>query len=174
MGRGGQRRAGGLPAAAVQSAFEPVAELRGALVADLLRDNPWWRGEPGKPLPPTRRDLVGAIHRRLRQGLAPIVVVRGPRQVGKTTAQLQVIEDFLRQGAEPRRIFRVQCDELPELRSLSEPILRLTPETLENEPPAPWPDGERLRPLFDARGPRLATCLPVYRRAADDVRGALR
>lgn len=109
----------------VQSAFEPVAELRGALVADLRRDNPWWRGEPGKPLPPNRRDLVDTIHRRLRQGLAPIVVVRGPRQVGKTTAQLQVIEDLLQRGMEPRRIFRIQCDDLPELRNLSEPILRL-------------------------------------------------
>jgi predicted AAA+ superfamily ATPase len=69
--------------------------------------------------------MVGAIHQRLRQRLAPIVVVRGPRQIGKTTAQLQVLDDLLQQGIPPANIFRVQCDELPELEHISEPILRL-------------------------------------------------
>jgi predicted AAA+ superfamily ATPase len=52
--------------------------------------NPWWRGQPGPLLPLTRRHLVGEIHRRLNLGLAPIVLVRGPRQIGKTTAQLHL------------------------------------------------------------------------------------
>lgn len=95
------------------------------LARDVLRDNPWWEGRPGLQLPAVRRDFVSQIHRRLQIRLAPIVVVRGPRQVGKTTAQLQVIEDLLRQGVEPRRILRVQCDELPGLGALGEPILRL-------------------------------------------------
>lgn len=76
-------------------------------------------------LPATRRHLVNAIHRRLEKKLAPIVVVRGPRQIGKTTAQLQVLQDYLDKGMAPRRIFRVQCDELPEILKLSEPLLRM-------------------------------------------------
>ncbi|HET7504507.1 MAG TPA: ATP-binding protein [Kofleriaceae bacterium] len=110
-------------------AFAPVLlpplRLSDALARDLFRDNPWWRGEPAKQLPPTRRTFVNAIHKRLEYRLAPIIVVRGPRQVGKTTAQLQVIDDLLRQGIPATRILRVQCDELPEITNLSEPILRI-------------------------------------------------
>jgi len=57
------------------------------------------------------------------RGLAPITVVRGPRQVGKTTAQLQVIERLLESGVAPSRIMRMQCDELPSLTSEHEPLL---------------------------------------------------
>ncbi|MFO0578388.1 MAG: ATP-binding protein [Polyangia bacterium] len=105
----------------------PAPTLSAALVRDITRDNPWWLGQPSKALPPTRREFVAAIHRRLETRLAPVVVVRGPRQVGKTTAQLQVIADLLRRGVEPRRILRVQFDELPEITALgdSEPILRI-------------------------------------------------
>lgn len=77
-------------------------------------------------LPATRRHLVGTIRRRLDLRLAPIVVVRGPRQIGKTTAQLQLLSDLLAQGIAPQNILRVQCDELPELMRLSEPLLRMT------------------------------------------------
>jgi predicted AAA+ superfamily ATPase len=57
--------------------------------------------------------------------LAPIVVVRGPRQIGKTTAQLQVLGDLLQDGIPAKNIFRLQADELPELAKLDEPIPRL-------------------------------------------------
>jgi predicted AAA+ superfamily ATPase len=57
------------------------------LPAELVRFNPWWQGRPGAALPATRRTLVSMIKRRLEQRLAPIVVVRGPRQIGKTTAE---------------------------------------------------------------------------------------
>ena len=99
--------------------------LTPALVQDLRRMNPWWEGRPLPVLPVTRRHLVGQIHRRLEQRLAPAVVVRGPRQIGKTTAQLQVLQDLLDRGVPPPNVFRVQADELPELAELSEPILRL-------------------------------------------------
>ncbi|HUY34171.1 MAG TPA: ATP-binding protein [Pirellulales bacterium] len=99
--------------------------LSHGLVRDLQRMNPWWEDRPLPVLPGTRRHLVGAIHLRLKTRLAPIVVVRGPRQIGKTTAQLQVLQDLLDQGVPRRNIFRVQCDELPEITSLKEPILRL-------------------------------------------------
>src|SRR5436305_6096777 len=77
------------------------------------------------PLPATRRHLVGQIHRRLDMRLAPAVVVRGPRQIGKTTAQLQVIADLLLQGVPPRNVFRVQADQLSAIEAVTEPILRL-------------------------------------------------
>jgi predicted AAA+ superfamily ATPase len=99
--------------------------IKTALVQDLRRMNPWWEGNPLPVLPPTRRHLVAQIHRRLQLRLAPVVVVRGPRQIGKTISQLQVLGDLLKSGVPPRNIFRIQADELPALADLLEPILRL-------------------------------------------------
>ena len=62
--------------------------LPSELVEDLRRQNPWWEGRALPELPPYRRHLVRQIQRRLEWKLAPVVVVRGPRQIGKTTAQL--------------------------------------------------------------------------------------
>lgn len=103
----------------------PEMRLPVDLERDLRRNNPWWEGRAGVLLPPTRRDFVGTIHRRLSYRLAPIVAVRGPRQVGKTVAQLQLIDDLLRRGVPPTHILRVQCDEIPALPALLEPILRV-------------------------------------------------
>ena len=91
----------------------PEKSLGDDLVSALRRLNPWWEGRPGVQLPSTRRHLVRQIQRRLETRLAPIVVVRGPRQIGKTTAQLQVLQDLLDAGVPPRQILRVQCDEIP-------------------------------------------------------------
>ncbi len=104
----------------------PEMNLEPDMVGNLRRFNPWWEGLPGMQLPPHRRSIVATIHKRLRQQLAPIVTVRGPRQVGKTTAQLQVIQDLLKAGVAGSNILRVQCDEIPSLAKLKEPILRLT------------------------------------------------
>lgn len=95
------------------------------LMADLRRQNPWWEGKPGRLLPPTKRHLVNQIRRRLEKRLAPIVIVRGPRQIGKTTAQLQLIEEFLAEGIKPTRILRVQFDDLASVKRLEDPILRI-------------------------------------------------
>ena len=96
------------------------------LMADLRRLNPWWEGDPMPPQPKMRRHLVAQVRRRLDAGIAPIVVVRGPRQVGKTTAQFQIISDLLDEGVPPTNILRVQFDELNSLRNLKEPILRIS------------------------------------------------
>lgn len=95
------------------------------LVEDLRRQNPWWEGRALPVLPPHRRHLVRQIQRRLDSRLAPIVVVRGPRQIGKTTAQLHLVEDMLKSGMEGRRILRVQFDELREMARFDSPILRI-------------------------------------------------
>ncbi len=96
------------------------------LMSALRRLNPWWEGDPAPVQPMTRRHLVGQIRRRLEVGIAPIVVVRGPRQIGKTTAQFQFLEGLLDHGVPPKHILRVQFDELESLKKLPDPILSIT------------------------------------------------
>lgn len=104
---------------------EGATALPESAVQSLKRLNPWWEGRRGPVPPPHRRHLVAQIHRRLDANLAPIVAVRGARQIGKSTSQLQVLSDLLARGVSPKRIFRVQFDEIPELLRLESPILRL-------------------------------------------------
>ncbi len=109
-----------------QTTFFADSGLPAALGDNLLRFNPWWEEEAMPPQPATRRHLVGQMRRRLDAGIAPVVVVRGPRQIGKTTAQFQMIQDLLDEGVNPRRILRVQFDDLDTLGRLPEPILRIS------------------------------------------------
>lgn len=91
-----------------------------------LRDaNPWWSGVRPFGVAPVRRWAYGPVLKNLRAGLAPVAVLRGPRQVGKTTLLNQVVDTLLDEGVDPRRIFRVQFDDLPELTRLPSPILDL-------------------------------------------------
>lgn len=96
-------------------------------VDEFLRGtNPWWQDKPGPVLPSYRRWAFRTTLKKLDMGLAPAVVLRGPRQVGKTTLQLQIIEHLLRErGVEPTRILRVQFDEVPSLAALNDPILAI-------------------------------------------------
>ncbi len=88
--------------------------------------NPWWSGEPLRTLPPFRRWLFGRTLSNLKSGLAPVTVLRGPRQVGKTTLQEQIIDYLLNEEkVAPTRIFRVQFDEVPSLKGIGDPILSL-------------------------------------------------
>lgn len=96
------------------------------LEAFLWDTNPWWQDKPMHPLPPFRRWLFESALQRLKAGLAPATVLRGPRQVGKTTLQEHIIDHLLHQeGISPKRIFRVQFDEIPSLKGLRDPILSL-------------------------------------------------
>lgn len=96
-------------------------------VTDYLREtNPWWVGKPGRVLPPFRRWVFNLALRKLQKGLAPVLVLRGPRQVGKTTLQEQIVQHLLAaEGVLPERILRVQFDDLPSLRGVTEPILAI-------------------------------------------------
>jgi predicted AAA+ superfamily ATPase len=88
--------------------------------------NPWWQGQPGRLLPSYRRWAFNALLRKLETGLAPAIVLRGARQVGKTTLLEQVIQHLVHERhVEPRRILRVQFDEIPSLKGLHEPILTI-------------------------------------------------
>lgn len=85
--------------------------------------NPWWEGKPGRVLPEFRRWAFERCLRGLEKGMAPITVVRGPRQVGKSTIQDQIIEHLLHdRGFAANRILKVQFDEIRELGSLDLPV----------------------------------------------------
>jgi len=100
--------------------------LPAELDAYLREINPWWAGKPGRVLPPYRRWAFSTLLRKLDAEIAPAVVLRGARQVGKTTLQEQTIEELLRvRAVAPERILRVQFDEIPSLRGLREPILAI-------------------------------------------------
>ena len=94
------------------------AHLRGA--------NPWWEGRPGRVLPSYRRWAFDVLLRKLETELAPAVVIRGARQVGKTTLQEQAIKHLQEvQRVASNRILRVQFDELGSLSGLREPLLAI-------------------------------------------------
>lgn len=99
------------------------------LVEDISAQNPWWSGRSLPPLPPFRRWPFDTLLKRLMRDVpvARINVLRGPRQIGKTTLQYQLIEHLLSAGVDPLRILRVQFDELPSFQSIarSEPIIRI-------------------------------------------------
>lgn len=102
-------------------------QLPPALESFLADTNPWWENKPMPPLPPFPRWLFDHALQRLQSGLAPVTVLRGPRQVGKTTLQQHIIDHLLhQQGINPKRIFRVQFDEIPSLKGLEDPILSLS------------------------------------------------
>ena len=99
--------------------------MASGLEAALRNDNPWWRGEKMFGLPPMRRHVFDQVLSNLKSGLAPVTVLRGPRQVGKTTLMSQAIDALLTDGVSPNRILRVQFDLFPELSQVAMPILSL-------------------------------------------------
>jgi predicted AAA+ superfamily ATPase len=81
--------------------------------AHVLRDlNPWWRSPATvRPEPPAFvRPLVASLSVRLRKPKGLIEVIRGPRQVGKTTGIHQIIRDLLGQGIPGTDILFVRFD----------------------------------------------------------------
>lgn len=95
--------------------------LPSSLAKELHQQNPWWSGRELPPLPIFRRWPFQTLLTRLlrEQPLAKINVLRGPRQIGKTTLQYQIIDHLLGSGVDPKRIFRVQFDELPSFRPVA-------------------------------------------------------
>jgi predicted AAA+ superfamily ATPase len=100
---------------------EPIATQ---LEANLRRMNPYWQAEPLPQLPPVKRWAYAEVIKRLKQGPAKGTVLRGPRQIGKSTLVRHVIQSMLDEGIKPTQICYIQFDDLPELRrsKLSEPI----------------------------------------------------
>ncbi|MBI4661072.1 MAG: ATP-binding protein [Verrucomicrobia bacterium] len=88
--------------------------------------NPWWRGEELPGVPPFRRWAFDPVLESLQKGMSPATVLRGPRQIGKTTLLNQIIQRLLADGVAPNRIFRLQFDDLPGLKKLSMPFIELS------------------------------------------------
>jgi len=85
--------------------------------------NPWWEGKPAAPVPPFRRWGFDRAFHWLRDGPTPVTVIRGPRQVGKSTLQNQIIESLLKEHhVAANRILRVQFDELSALEKIEQPL----------------------------------------------------
>jgi hypothetical protein len=110
----------------------------------VLRElNPWW-SEAGRvrPEPPRyRRPVFEELRGRLLRPRGLIEIVRGPRQVGKTTGIHQIIQDLLRSGTPPRDILFIRFD--LELLREEEAALRSTLAWFERE--------IRRRPLTSGR-----------------------
>jgi len=115
----------------------------------VLRDlNPWWVDPPTvRPVPPEyRRPLVASLSTRLRNPKGGLIeVVRGPRQVGKTTGIYQIIGDLLAAGVRGADILLVRFDLA---------LLRSEPAVLRNV--VRWyAEDVRRRPLHDGAPPYL-------------------
>jgi hypothetical protein len=105
---------------------QTLEQVLGSGAERSLRDaNPWWRGERQYAGAAIKRWAYSPVLKGLVRGLAPVTVLRGPRQVGKSTLLNQIIDKLLDDGVDPRRIFRVQFDDIPGLRSIESPILDL-------------------------------------------------
>jgi hypothetical protein len=113
------------------SAIAPEQTLFGIRLPEELEvhlgeTNPWWQQKPMRPLPRLKRWLFEPTLQRLKTGLAPVTVLRGPRQVGKTTLQEHIIQHLIEsEKINPRRIFRIQFDEIPLHKDLKMPITSL-------------------------------------------------
>jgi predicted AAA+ superfamily ATPase len=80
-----------------------------AVLSDL---NPWWTPPHAvRPQPPAfRRRQTRALLERIRYPSPLIQVIRGPRQVGKTTAILQMVVDLLASGVAPADLLLLRFD----------------------------------------------------------------
>ena len=82
-------------------------------IVQVVRDpNPWWQdGRTVRPAPPKyRRPHITDLRSRLAEPRGVIEVIRGPRQVGKTTGIHQIIEDLLRASCPANTLLFVRFD----------------------------------------------------------------
>lgn len=88
----------------------------GEEISQILRDlNSWWAAPHRvRPEPPSyERRHVADLRQVLSQRKPLMQVLRGPRQVGKTTALYQLVEDGLARGNAPNEILLVRFDLQP-------------------------------------------------------------
>ncbi|MBI3463121.1 MAG: ATP-binding protein [Planctomycetes bacterium] len=105
---------------------------------EILHDfNPWWKtGKLRKPAPRYRRRGVSALLHRMSRRAGLIEIIRGPRQVGKTTAIEQVIEYLLQSSVKATDILFVRFDQevLRESRGGLLPIVRWFRDAVRQRP----------------------------------------
>jgi predicted AAA+ superfamily ATPase len=85
--------------------------------ADFVEQNPWWLDRKAIDEDPriaeweaSRFKWVPRLGETFQWDLDIIYVLRGPRQVGKTTLMKLKIRELLTEGVEPRHIFYWPCD----------------------------------------------------------------
>jgi len=95
------------------------------LMAELEDLNPWGAGKRAPETPAFRRWIFEKLHQLLISGKTPAVVLRGPRQVGKTILLCQLITRLLGDGLAGQRIFYVPFDQIENLGKIKDPILKI-------------------------------------------------
>jgi predicted AAA+ superfamily ATPase len=85
--------------------------------ADFVGSNPWWLDKKAidddtgiVDWEASRFKWTPRLGERFQWDLDVIYVLRGPRQVGKTTLMKLKIRELIGQGVEPRHIFYWPCD----------------------------------------------------------------
>ena len=106
--------------------INPSNELSESLVQELHRMNPWWKGDSMGKIPVFKRSIYKTLYESVTRGRYKIVALRGPRQVGKTVLQEQMIQDLLERKriVSPRQVLRVQFEDLSFL-NIEDPILTI-------------------------------------------------
>ncbi|MDA1013687.1 MAG: AAA family ATPase [Planctomycetota bacterium] len=132
----------------------PLGGLPEELVRAINDLNPWWSGNAMRRTEPYRRWAFAECRKRLESGIAPVVAIRGTRQVGKTEIQLQLIDELLNlEQIPPRNILRVQFDDLPSIGAFQDPLLAVVrwyeDNVLKQSINAASNDGETIYLFFD-------------------------
>ncbi len=123
----------------------------GPELEQVLRDlNPWWAAPHRvRPEPPDYvRPTVAALAARMRAPRGLIEVVRGPRQVGKTTGIQQIIRSLLDAGTSPTDVLFLRFD-LELLRSEPSALRRYLRWFTESIRSRPLDDGARAYLFLD-------------------------
>ena len=95
--------------------INPSNTLPDELIRSLATANPWWSGNSMRKIKTWRRPVYSKILTGLLKQSGPkIHLLRGPRQVGKSTLQEQMIFDllFVKQSVSPKQILRVLVDDI--------------------------------------------------------------
>ena len=106
--------------------INPSNELSPALIRELRAMNPWWNNDNMESVPNYRRNIYPSLFESVTRGRYKIVALRGPRQVGKTVIQQQMIQDLLekKRVVKPEQVLRVQFENLSIL-DIADPIVTI-------------------------------------------------
>ena len=106
--------------------INPGNELSESLLTELHAMNPWWRGNSMGEVPLYKRNIYSSLFDSVTCGRYKITALRGPRQVGKTVLQKQMIRDLLekKRMVSPQQVLRIQFEQLSVL-EISDPILTI-------------------------------------------------
>ncbi len=90
----------------------PAAEISAEVVQVLEDLNPWWTtGRLRKPPPAYLRRGVPELVARIARNKGLVEIIRGPRQVGKTTAIEQIVHHLLERRIDRRNILFIRFDQ---------------------------------------------------------------